>query len=1105
MEGRWKSINTDAIRKRICGFFLRISLTLSFCLLLPTSSCPGQNQNSGQIRGTVVDTAGAAIPGVSVDAVNTATGIHTTTLTGGTGVYDLPYIAAGEYSLTFTKDGFQKFDEKGITIHIQTVTINATLKVGSVATEVTVTGRPELLQTETSELSTVLPRESVSELPNVGRNWLTFTALIPGASPGKTSNTPPALGASASTGETVAINGGQEYQSSFLIDGGTLVSTFNPDLLSPPIESIAEVDITTSNFGAESGNGTSQFNVILKSGTNRFHGSLSEFVQNDIFNAAPRNWTPTPQKKPPVRWNEYGGTIGGPIDRDKLFFFFGFQANPSRSYTTALYSYPTAQVRQGNFSDGSFSAIFNPSTTTKSGNTFTRQLFPNNIIPPADLDPVAQNILKFIPQPNAINPSSPDYNNYYFSGASPISQYMYVFKVDGNIKPNNHAYVSGLVTPLSQTTPSPDCPIDCYNAHYYEYTTQLTDVWTLSTNKVNEFRVSMGRQAGLWRAESLGKGYPAQIGLPDLPANTFPIIKVTTGPALTVGSIAENAKLAEQQIVASDTFSWIAGRHTIKVGGEYDAWAVNLGWQTENAGTFNFSGIDTRDPNSTHPNASPGVGYADFLLGGTASWSVSNPIEYGNKLPTLQAFAQDYYKLRKNLTINYGMRYISQWGWKEEHNRFGTYVPSLTNPVTGNPGAIGFAGIQIPDRYQARASFYGPRVGFSYAPTPSSTFRGGFGLYAIPWDANDYTGGVGTGWTVQGSAQSTNNVTPVFQLASGPPEPVYPTAATRTPSLLNGQAVTYTLHKVPVSYTEQWQFGFQHQIGNYLMQLNYVGSRGVDTDFGSDVNQVLESQLGSGIRPNPTYQTITAQQYIGWSNYNSMQVTARRQFNNGFSFLVNYTWAKSLDTGTSGGGNGSGIDGYQNAYIPAANYAASSNDVRHTVNATELYLLPFGRNRRYANSNELADAVIGGWQVATIWQIHSGSSFTPLMANNLSGALSGSWYPNRVGTITVANPGMKEWFNVAAFTSPSPNTFGDSRRNILYGPRFADIDLSLAKVFAIPILGEGTSFQLKADSYDIFNHPNYGQPNSTIGSTGVGTISSSLTHRSLQLGGVFRF
>jgi Carboxypeptidase regulatory-like domain len=1083
------------------AFYFPAFSALLLASMVLTQSSPAQNRNAGEIRGTVVDSSGATIPGVSVDAVNTATGIHSLGKTGDAGDYDLPYVESGDYTITFTKENFQKFVQTGIALHVATITINATLQVGSVSSQVTVAATPPLLQTETSELSTVMTQESVTELPNVGQNWQSYVDLIPGASPGSANSVLGVPG--GGQGENVAINGGQEFQASWLIDGGvaTLPISYNPANLAPPEEAIAEIDTTTSNFGAESGNGLVTFNAITRSGTNRFHGSLQEFVQNTIFNAAPRNWSSAPETKPPTHWNQYGGAIGGPIVRDKLFFFFAYQANPISTAITSLYTYPTDAVRAGNFSG--FSTIYNPATTTPAGNTFTRQPFANNQL--TSIDPVAAAIQKYFPEPNAINPNDPNYNNYYFSGVSPLTERWYDWKVDGNLSPKNHAYISGLYTNENQFSPTPDCPIDCVNDNFYELAAQLTDTWIISPSKLNELRVGVAREAGKWATESLNKGYPAAIGLPDLPANTFPEILATTGPSISIGNSAVNAKLGETAVSLTDTFNWILGKHTIKFGGEYDDWEDSDGWDTINAGTFNFGGIATRDPNSNDPSPSPGVGYADFLLGATNSWSVSEPIEFGAKEPNLQLFAQDAYKIFPNLTLNFGARYIYQVGWKDEHLRSGNYDPTLLNPATSKPGAIGFAGVQLPDRMEGTASFFAPRVGFSYSPRSNWTIRGGYGLYAVPWSGNQYAVGVGLGFNTQGASQSTDELTPVFQLAAGPPAPVVSTPATRTPSLLNGQSISYSAYHLPISYFEQWQFGPQRQFGNYVVNVNYVGSRGVKVFFGTDINQVPEGQLGSGVRPNPTYQNINADQYIGTSNYNGLQIQAKRQFKSGFSFLANYTWSKSMDTGTSGGGNNVGLDSWQDAYSTAANYAASRNDIRNLFNGYVLYDLPFGRGRTFVNRGGVADALVGGWQVSTIFRYNSGGAFTPLMSNNLSGALSGSWFPNRTGTTAVANRNVNEWFNVEAFSQPAPNTFGDSRRNILYGPRFGDVDLALAKSFAMPKLGEASSLQFKIESFDALNHPNYALPNSSIGSAGAGTISSNLTNRQVQVGGIFKF
>jgi hypothetical protein len=309
-----------------------------------------------------------------------------------------------------------------------------------------------------------------------------------------------------------------------------------------------------------------------------------------------------------------------------------------------------------------------------------------------------------------------------------------------------------------------------------------------------------------------------------------------------------------------------------------------------------------------------------------------------------------------------------------------------------------------------------------------------------------------------------------------------------------------------MSWVEQYQLSVERQFGNYLFEVGYVGNVTKNLGFGTDINQATNLQTGD--RPNPTYQSINATQYIGHSNYNAMQVTAKRQFSNGFSYVANYTWAKALDTGTGNGGNGAGsLDSYQNAYSPAANYAAGASDIRNTLNGTVIYQLPFGKGRQLLNNSALLDEVLGGWQASSTYNYRSGVPFTPLMGTaNLSYSQAGNWYPNRIASGKLSHPTVQEWFNPAAFVEPAPHTFGDSRRNILYGAHYADVDFSMAKTFGISAFETPVKIQVKLDAFDIFNHPNYNQPNASIGSGAqVGTITSSLTNRTMQLGGVLRF
>ena len=1085
------------------GFVLVLSLTQTNAL--------GQNRNAGAIAGSVSDSSGALIPGVAVDAENTATGLHIRGITGAGGTYNLPSVSSGEYTITFSKDGFQTTVQTGVRLNIAEVTVNAVLQVGSVGSKVTVTAGLELLQHETSELSTVLSSQELTALPNIGQNWANDIMLAPGIIPGKFGNSSNILGNSEAgfPGQYVTVNGSQQSTESWLVDGGvaTFVGSVNPDNLVPQNDAVAEVDMETGTFSAEYGNGASTFNVITKAGTNKFHGSLYEYVQNDILNAAPKNWSSVSQLKPALRWNMFGGSIGGPIIHNRMFFFFAYQRNPVVQYTHGLYTFPTAAMRAGDFSDPSFSTIYNPATTTSTGTGYIRTPFADNKIT-TPLDPVALKIQDYFPMPNAIDVSNPNYNNYYFSGKNPQLQQFYDFKVSGDLKPTHHITASGLITPQDNNTPKPECPIDCVTAHNREMTEQLTETWIISNRMVNDFHASIALQNFLEGTYGVnGKGYPAKIGLPQLPSDTFPVINISTGPDINIGHGTTILRLGQTSISVADAFSWNIGNHAIKLGGEYNLMAINEAYKTIQAGTFNFTGIDTRNPDLNSANPSPGVGYADFLLGGTASWGVVVGPEWGVRAPNTQLFAQDYYKLLPNLTINYGFRFLSQGGFTEEHNRFANYRPTAINPVTNVPGALGFAGVDIPEAMQARTNFFAPRVGIAYTLRPSTTVRAGFGMFAMPFGSNAYAAPIAAvGFSDQGAlGQNADNLTPVFQLSSGPPAPVMSSPATRTPSLLNGQNVTYMPYHTPISYMEQWQVDMQQQLGKYMVEAAYVGSHGVKMNFTSDLNQVPESQLGSGVRPNPTYQQISSILFTGGSNFNALEVTAKRNFSDGFSAALYYTWAKALDTGTAYGGNGSSVDTYQNAYSPAANYGASENDIRHTLNGSAVYELPFGKNRKFANTSGVVNQIIGGWQLGTILQFNTGQAFTPLMANNLSGALSGVWYPNIVGKIKVSHPSVNQWFNTSAFEAPEPNTFGNAHRNSVYGPSFVNLNLSFAKSFAIPSLGESSKLEFKADVYDLFNHPNYGAPNMNILSSGVGTISNSLTNRAIQIGGTFRF
>ncbi len=472
---------------------------------------------------------------------------------------------------------------------------------------------------------------------------------------------------------------------------------------------------------------------------------------------------------------------------------------------------------------------------------------------------------------------------------------------------------------------------------------QLTDAWTLSPTKINEFRVSFAREGEIAAPESLNLNYPTQIGLPQLPYNLFPQI-ATSGGSLsisTIGSSQSYTRLGEDNVTLSDSFTWIHGAHTIKAGAEYDNWTDNL-FSPPNgspAGIFTFNGPSAQN------NQARQLVRASVTR--TSSWDI-------HKAGAQPCLSNRVFASQRTVLCSGLLQAIPESHAERRHTphspewmdgrarRISLYDPTLTNPATGALGALGYAGNQIPEALRASHLFVAPRLGFAWTLHGTTSVRGGLGFYPLPWAGNGslnlgpalnpVSGGVGSGWAASASQASPDNISDVFQLSSGPPALVAPRQATRTPALLNGQNVLYIPYNSPMAYAEMYQLSVQHEFGKYLVDATYVGTATRHLSFASDINAAAPSATALP-RPNPTYQSILATQYTGTANYNALQLTGHRELSHGFSFLVHYTWAKGLDTGTGTGGNGGASDFYQDAYHPAANYAASGADIRNVTTA----------------------------------------------------------------------------------------------------------------------------------------------------------------------------
>jgi hypothetical protein len=1102
----------------------------------------GQSTNSGDISGIVTDTTGAAVPGATVTVLNIATGVSKELVTNDSGVYDTSSIVAGTYKLTFAKSGFSTLVRSSITVIVGPTTVNAQLSVGGVTQEVVVSTDIPLLRTENGEQSVTLSAETLAALPEVGQDWTQFNILLPGAAgaPGGSQGSLAAAGSTA-PGITVAVNGNLPF-STVLADGAetTLPASANSDILTQ--ETIQELQVSTSAFSAQYGVGGILYNQISKGGTNRFHGAAYEYFQNEDLNALPYAFSGPTSKY--FRYNNFGGSVGGPILKDKLFFYFNYDHIISHGSTSASsFTVPTAAVMAGDFSGPNFPTIYDPATqTTQQTGTYLypgqttpttcpcviRQSFADeyhngNRIPSSRIDPVASATQTYWPKPNTAGVLSTTnglvQNNYTYTAPQSSPFIRYFGRLDYQIKPNNHIVISeNEGDNPGQGFGAGICPINCQSQDVSKQNAQVSDVWSITPRITNEVRLGYTNQLNFFSPLTAGLNYPAKIGLQFAKANTFPTFNFANGTYSNMLSPQSNAVYKEHVYNPSDVVTMVVGRHILHFGGELLIYQNNsTAWGNTDAGSFTYTGQYTQaGPAAT----STGFTYADFLLGQTQKWTAAVTPEYGGRQKLPQLFVQDDYKIRSNLTLNLGLRYQIQTGWSEVKGNERSFDPTVPNPGTGTLGALWFGSTHANGRSRIQDSVYStflPRLGFSYQLDPNTVIRGGFGIYAYNWSNDTYNGGVmGAAFGSQGNVtDSTNGVTPVVILSGSGANLPY-LAASTNPSQLNGAGnnLNYAQFHQPVGGSYQWNIQGQRQInGNLVASLAYVGTHGHDLPFPVDVNQVHQGQLAvvdQQFKPYPQYGSLnisgTAPNENAISNYNSLQATIQQRMSHGLNYSFSYVWSHFLDDiDSSGWGSRSGNQGWQNAYNPAANYGNSNFDVRNAFKGNALYQLPFGQGKQFLNNSRILDTVIGGWQVSTLLIIQSGQPFTAVMGNGTASYASGgggfAWYPNVIGNPNLANRGVTQWFNGAAFATPAAGTFGNERRGQLTGPALSTVNLSLGKTFAIR---EGMGLQIRADADNVFNHPSFALPNANL--PGTSNISNtSVPMRNMQLSARFSF
>lgn len=1047
-----------------------------------------QNVNGGEIRGTVTDASGAVMPGVIVSIRNTDTGVAHQYTTNAAGIYNAQGLTPGPYSITFTQEGFNSLLREGINLRVQILTLDAQLKVGAVTEQIEVTADAPLLQTEKSEQSYTLDTDLVAKLPTVGRTWSNFTMMLPGVTAGTGSN----------GGTAVSVNGGQRYNSNWLADGGNVVLARSNNLDSETnLEAIAEVKVSTSTFDAQYGSGTAVFNQITKSGSNQWHGSAYNYLRDDALNA--RSFFSG--SKAALHRNQYGASIGGPIVRNKAFFFFNWDATSSNSAGSGFRTRPTVAMKAGDFSDSVFPDVYDPTSLVTVDGVSSRTKFVNNQIPISKLDPVSLNIQEYYPDPNL-----PGYvNNQSYATVRPNNPNTFLTKVDYNITDSNRLAVSNQIRRSFRAADSRSSevyPLNATESISNGLQSQVTDIWTISPTMVNEFRVSMIRQYIDNRIVTEGMGLPAALGINYALADVFPNISIGGSFAPSGIGSGTSAVLGANSYAMSDSVTVVKGRHIVKIGGQFEANQDNGGnWGDTRSADLSF------DPRFTapSPNVPGGLGYADFLTGQLSSWHAEVSPILGLRMKTGQMFVQDDFKLRPNLTLNLGVRYEIQGGWSEVSDRVGTFDPELHNPAADALGGMWWGGDYGRNSLQMVKHTVLPRLGFAYSPNQRWSVRGGFGMFSHRWGTDRYAAQairVASFYT-HGTLRDTERISPVFVVSDPNPDLnlFIPGPDKRVPDALNGQNTFSFLWDTPVSRVYQWNFHIQRQLGRgSVFEIGYVGNVGTNLSWARDMNQVPKDLLGGpgtdqSRRPYPHFQNVNTDRFDNRSTYHGLQTSFTSRPTSSLSFNVNYTWSKNLAYQDSSGWS-AGPTPWQSAYDREANFGRTNNDVPHMFKSYMTYEMGT------ISSNKFIDAVLGGWQSSFILLLNSGTPFTPIMnGTNLSGAISGSWYPNRIADGTLDNPTIDRWFDTGAFVQPAPFTFGNSGRNILRGPASQSFDFSLAKSFALSAIREGMQIQLRMDADNVLNHPIFSVPNSQIGNNNAGRITSTVGGgREIQMG-----
>lgn len=1084
--------------------------------------------DTATIVGTVQDFSGAVIPNALVSATAVDTNVKVSARTDPAGNYVITPLKIGEYVLSVEASGFKKQTRSGVLLQIQDrVRMDLTLEVGSVTEAVNVSGETPLLQTESSSLGDVIASEQISDLPLNGRDYTQLATLTTGVAK-ITENGGAINGATSATngnaGGSFVANGTRGNLNNFMLDGIDNNSNDNAgNMLRTSVDAIQEFKVQTSTYSAEFGrSGGAVINATIKSGTNQFHGTLFEFLRNSALDAR-GFFEPANQPKAPFKQNQFGGTFGGPIRKDKTFFFGDYQGTRIRTAQTDISTVPTPAEVSGDFSGilgGRVATdvlgrpvfqneVYNPaSTRTVNGNVVrdgfgfdpaTGQPIAGraNIISPSQLDPISHAVAGLYPAPNVAGALA---NNYIINapGREQIDQMD--ARIDHSVSSKQQIFGRFSLAQVDrfQQPPLPGLADggNYSTGHYFEGTrgAVLAHTYIFSPAAVNEIRLGFSRNHYRDNIPDYGQHYPPTgLTVPGVPNNDTVNGLTLFGPNAyhSIGEPGFTPTFStSQEFQLTETLNVIRGKHSLKVGPQFRRSQFNLFQVGQPRGRFGFTGQFTSDSPSSGDGS--GNAMADMLLGLPTTSVISTLTYWGNRQHVYGAFVQDDYKVTSSLTLNLGLRYDYTTPIFESHDRQSNFDYSTGQIiVAGRNGAS--RGLVQTDKLD-----FSPRAGFAYNPfrAHKTVIRGGFGRFFNYQE-------IRTGDPLQldynlpfffEPSFVSDGVTPVLTVSGG------------FPSLDVSQAkfagVTSNDRRLHAPVFDEWNLNIQQRLpANILMEIAYVGSKGTHLQVLVDRNQVRTPGPGDiqSRRPYPQYGPFTSIENHGNSSYHSLQLKAEKRVSKGVMFLSAFTYGKSINDQPEICCNSPWP---QNSSNLRAEKGLSDFDERFRWVSSFDYELPVGRGKRFMNSSRAADLLLGGWHIGGIIQFRSGFPFSPLMGYDPSNTgSSGLLRTNRIGNgnLPRAKRTPNLWFDVTQFPVAAAYTFGNAGKNILDGPGEKAADLAIRKTFSIT---ERKRLEFRAEFFNAFNHPVFAQPDNFItdGPGAAGVITSTvLPQRQIQL------